>query len=79
MLQSCFGIDKVLGLQFSLLNGSTHDIWLQQGNENAALDEQMQSRCEVLTCKKTADSGRRRPARPSEVCSCATSPATDKV
>ena len=54
-------------LQFSLLNGSTHDMWLQQGHEGQAMDEQMRGRCEVLACKKVADSNRRRSARSSEV------------
>ena len=39
-------------MQFSLLNGSIHDSWLQQGHEGLHLDKEMQARCEVLVCKE---------------------------
>jgi hypothetical protein len=35
-------------VQFSLLNGSMHDSWLQQGHEGMSMDEEMRAKCEVL-------------------------------
>lgn len=42
-------------------------MWLQQGHEGQAMDVQMRAKCEVFSCKKVADSNRRRAARTSEV------------
>ena len=55
-------------MQFSLLNGSIHDSWLQQGHEGLHLDEEMQARCEVLVCKgpDPAEVGRKK-AKTNEV------------
>lgn len=53
-------------LQFSLLNGSTHDMWLQQGHEHQDMDEHFRRRCEVLMTKK--DTEGRRVVKASEVC-----------
>lgn len=35
-------------VQFSLLNGSIHDSWLQQHHEGMPMDEEMRAKCEVL-------------------------------
>ena len=56
-------------MQFSLLNGSIHDSWLQQGHEGLPLDEEMQARCEVLVCQgplPPAEAGRKK-AKSNEV------------
>lgn len=39
-------------LQFSLLNGSAHDQWLQQKHEGAKMDEDSRLACEVLRSRK---------------------------
>ena len=39
-------------MQFSLLNGSVHDRWLQQGHHARALDEHSRLACEVLRSRK---------------------------
>ena len=39
-------------LQFSLLNGSAHDQWLQQKREGAQMDEDSRLACEVLRSRK---------------------------
>lgn len=43
---------KVAVLQFSLLNGSTHDQWLQQKHDGAKMDEDSRLACEVLRSRK---------------------------
>lgn len=37
-------------VQFSLLNGSIHDSWLQQRHGGMPMDEEMRAKCEVLAC-----------------------------
>ena len=39
-------------MQFSLLNGSVHDHWLQQRPEGCAMDERSRTACEVLRSRK---------------------------
>ncbi|DBA71138.1 TPA: hypothetical protein ACH3X2_011544 [Trebouxia sp. C0005] len=39
-------------LEFSLLNGSIHDSWLQQGHEGVRMDEDIRAQCEVLVCRR---------------------------
>ncbi|DBB00042.1 TPA: hypothetical protein ACH3X1_013901 [Trebouxia sp. C0004] len=39
-------------LEFSLLNGSIHDSWLQQGHEGVRMDDDIRARCEVLACQR---------------------------
>ena len=58
-----------LVLQFSLLNGSIHDSWLQQGHEGLRMDEETQARCEVLACQKPppAEAGRKKAVKTAEV------------
>ncbi|KAL0038727.1 hypothetical protein WJX79_005034 [Trebouxia sp. C0005] len=41
-----------LCLEFSLLNGSTHDQWLQQKHDGAKMDEDSRLACEVLRSRK---------------------------
>ena len=65
VLNTDYAILHVL-LQFSLLNGGTHDMWLQQGHEGQAMGAQMRAKCEVLSCKKIADAHRRRAPSTSE-------------
>lgn len=43
---------EVAVLQFSLLDGSTHDQWLQQKREGAKMDEDSRLACEVLRSRK---------------------------
>ena len=58
----------VLVVQFSLLNGSIHDSWLQQGHEGMPMDEEMRGKCEVLACTKlVTEPHRKKPDRASEV------------
>ena len=59
----------VFVVQFSLLNGSIHDSWLQQGHEGMRMDEEMRAKCEVLACvhKPPTDPNRKRPDSASEV------------
>lgn len=56
-------------MQFSLLNGSIHDSWLQQGHEGMRMDDEMQAKCEVLACNKPLppEPGRKKPDRATEV------------
>ena len=56
-------------MQFSLLNGSIHDSWLQQGHEGMPMDEEMRGKCEVLACTKqhVTEPHRKKPDRASEV------------
>ena len=56
-------------MQFSLLNGSIHDSWLQQGHEGLPMDEEMRGKCEVLACTKQllTEPHRKKPDRASEV------------
>ncbi len=57
-------------MQFSLLNGSIHDSWLQQGHEGARMDEDIQERCEVLACTRPPPpaEGRKKAPKSTEVC-----------
>ena len=59
----------LLVVQFSLLNGSMHDSWLQQGHEGMPMDEEMRSRCEVLARIRPPpnEPHRKKPDRASEV------------
>ncbi len=40
------------GMQYSLLNASVHDQWLQQGREGHTMDDESRLACEVLRSKK---------------------------
>ena len=70
-VEHCHVLSYSLGLvlQFSLLNGSIHDSWLQQGHEGVRMDEETQARCEVLACQKPppAEAGRKKAAKTAEV------------
>ena len=62
---------KVPGVvQFSLLNGSIHDSWLQQGHEGVRMDEDIRARCEVLACQRPpppAEGARKKAPKSTEV------------
>ena len=60
---------KLPVVQFSLLNGSIHDSWLQQGHEGMPMNDEIRGKCEVLACSKqfTAEPHRKKPDRASEV------------
>lgn len=68
---------KLLVVQFSLLNGSIHDSWLQQGHEGMPMNDEIRGKCEVLACSKqfTAEPHRKKPDRASEVNSLKTVPS----
>ncbi|KAL0051206.1 hypothetical protein WJX82_003759 [Trebouxia sp. C0006] len=56
-------------LEFSLLNGSIHDSWLQQGHEGVRMDEDIRARCEVLACQRPpppAEGARKKAPKSSE-------------
>ena len=58
-------------VQFSLLNGSIHDSWLQQGHEGMSMDEEMWAKCEVLACihkPHNTDPSRKKSDKVAEVC-----------
>ena len=56
-------------VQFSLLNGSIHDSWLQQGHEGMTLDDKIRAKCEVLACQKppATEPNRKKADKASEV------------
>jgi len=57
-------------VQFSLLNGSIHDSWLQQGHEGVRMDEDIRARCEVLACQRPpppAEGARKKAPKSTEV------------
>lgn len=66
-----FKIHKVPGVvQFSLLNGSIHDSWLQQGHEGVRMDEDIRAQCEVLVCRRPpppAEGARKKAPKSTEV------------